>query len=65
MRLPRRRDGEPHFAAMVCAVAFALARCAQGWKTTVIGFFLALSMHALVAFTGTLVIGMVLHTVRW
>ena len=55
--------GNAWLAVLVSAVAFALAHSTQGWKSAVIVFFLALSMHALVAFTGTLVIAMVVHTV--
>jgi membrane protease YdiL (CAAX protease family) len=55
--------GDPWIAALVCAVAFALAHSAQGWKSGAIVFGIALVMHGLVALTGTLVLAMVVHAV--
>ena len=55
--------GNAWLAVLVSAVAFALAHSTQGWKSSLIVFAVALSMHALVTFTGTLVIAMVIHTV--
>jgi membrane protease YdiL (CAAX protease family) len=48
-------------AALVSATAFALGHILQQWKSVVVIFAMALAMHALVALTGTLVIGMVVH----
>ncbi len=53
--------GNPWAAALLCAVAFALAHAVQGWKSGVVIFVMALAMHALVVFTGTLVLAMVVH----
>ena len=55
--------GSPWVAALLCAVAFALAHAVQGWKSGVIIFVMALAMHALVVFTGTLVLAMIVHAV--
>lgn len=53
--------GSPWAAALICATAFSLAHWAQGGKSGVAIFAIALVMHALVAFTGTLVLAMVVH----
>ena len=53
--------GNPYVAAGICSVAFALAHWTQGWKSAVIIFVMALVMHGLVAFTGTLVLAMLVH----
>jgi len=55
--------GSPWIAALLCATAFALAHSTQGWKSAALVFVIALVMHALVAFTGTLVLAMVVHAV--
>jgi membrane protease YdiL (CAAX protease family) len=55
--------GNPYAAAGVCAVAFALAHWTQGWKSAAIIFVMALVMHGLVAFTGTLVLAMAVHAI--
>ncbi|HZN02388.1 MAG TPA: CPBP family intramembrane glutamic endopeptidase [Candidatus Polarisedimenticolia bacterium] len=48
-------------AILVCATAFAVAHALQGWKSGVVIFMLALIFHALVLFTGTLVLAMLVH----
>lgn len=53
--------GNPWLAAGICALAFALAHWTQGWKSAVIVALMALATHGLVAFTGTLVLAMVVH----
>ncbi len=53
--------GDPRIAVLVCATAFALAHCTQGWKSTAVIFTMALVLHGLVWFTGTLVVAMVVH----
>ena len=53
--------GNPWIAVLISAVAFAMAHSTQGWKSAVTIFGLALVMHALVAYTGTLVFAMVVH----
>lgn len=53
--------GNPWIAALICAIAFAAAHWAQGAKSGVFIFFLALMMHGLVAITGTLILAMVVH----
>lgn len=55
--------GNPWIAAAICAAGFAAAHALQGWKSGVIIFFIALTMHALVAYTGTLVYAIVVHVV--
>jgi membrane protease YdiL (CAAX protease family) len=50
-------------ACLISATIFALSHAMQGWKSGIIIFGMALSMHALASFTGTLVIGMVVHAV--
>lgn len=55
--------GNPWLAALICAAAFALAHSTQGWKSAALIFAIALVMHALVAFTGTLVLAMAVHAV--
>lgn len=53
----------PILSAAVLSVAFGLAHLTQEWKSVAIVIAMALLMHGLVAFTGTLVIAMVVHTV--
>ena len=53
--------GNPWIAALICAAAFAAAHWPQGALSGVIIFGIALLMHALVAFTGTLVLAMIVH----
>jgi len=53
--------GSAWLAALVSATAFALGHMLQQWKSVAVIFLMALAMHALVALTGTLVIGMVVH----
>ena len=53
--------GNPLVAALASSFAFALAHSAQGWKSGVVIFFMALIMHGLVALTGTLVLAMLVH----
>ena len=48
-------------AILISAVAFAVAHSVQGWKSGLIIFAMALAMHALVFYTGTLVVAMVVH----
>jgi membrane protease YdiL (CAAX protease family) len=55
--------GNAWVAALICAVAFALGHWTQGWKSGVVIFVLALTMHGLVAYTGTLVLAMLVHAV--
>ena len=45
----------------ISALAFAVSHALQGWKTGIIIFAIGLTMHALVWFTGTLVVAMVVH----
>jgi membrane protease YdiL (CAAX protease family) len=53
--------GNPYAAVAICSVAFALAHWTQGWKSAAVIFVMALVMHALVAFTGTLILAMLVH----
>ncbi len=48
-------------AVIISATAFAFSHALQGWKSMVVIFIMACSMHALVWYTGTLVIAMVVH----
>jgi membrane protease YdiL (CAAX protease family) len=50
-------------AILLSAMAFAVAHAVQGGKTMGIVFAIALVFHAVVYFTGTLVVAMVVHTV--
>ncbi len=63
MAILRWSLGSPLPAAPVLAVAFALVHWAQGWKSLITIFFMALLMHALVEFTGTLAVAMGVHTI--
>lgn len=53
--------GNPWVAVASSAAAFSLGHVLQGWKSMAVIFVLALAMHALVWFTGTLVIAMAVH----
>ncbi len=53
--------GLPWLAVLVSAVAFAVAHALQGWKSAIVIFLMALTMHALVFLTGTLVVAMTVH----
>lgn len=53
--------GSPWIAVCVAATAFALGHALQGWKSMTVIFAIALTMHALVWFTGTLVVAMAVH----
>ena len=53
--------GNPYAAVAICSAAFALAHWTQGWKSAAVIFVMALVMHALVAFTGTLILAMLVH----
>ncbi|HUR29599.1 MAG TPA: CPBP family intramembrane glutamic endopeptidase [Planctomycetota bacterium] len=55
--------GNPWIAALLCSLAFAAAHCVQGVKSVIMIFAVALVMHALVAFTRTLVLAMLVHAV--
>jgi membrane protease YdiL (CAAX protease family) len=50
-------------AAILCAVAFGLGHAIQGWKSTAIIFVMSLIFQALVLYTGTLYVAMVVHAV--
>lgn len=53
--------GNPWIAVFLSAVAFAAAHATQGWKSAITIFAIALVMHGLVAFTGTLILAMIVH----
>ena len=53
--------GNVWVAVLVSALAFAVGHALQGWKSMVVVFLMACSMHALVWYTGTLVIAMAVH----
>ena len=55
--------GNPWVAVLISASAFAVAHSTQGWKSAAIIFGVALVMHALVAYTATLVFAMIVHAV--
>jgi membrane protease YdiL (CAAX protease family) len=55
--------GSPWPAVLISATAFAVAHAFQGWKSGVVIFVGALTMHALVWFTDTLVVAMVVDAV--
>jgi membrane protease YdiL (CAAX protease family) len=48
-------------AALILAAAFAVAHAAQGWKSGLAIFGIALVMHALVQFTGSLLPAILVH----
>ena len=53
--------GNAVLSVIVLSIAFGLAHLAQEWKSVAIVVLMALLMHGLVAFTGTLVIAMAVH----
>jgi hypothetical protein len=53
--------GNTSLAAAICVAAFALHHVTQTWKSVVAIAGIAVFMHALVAFTGTLVLAMGVH----
>ncbi|MBI1810234.1 MAG: CPBP family intramembrane metalloprotease [Gemmatimonadetes bacterium] len=63
MQILWHATGAPKIAAIVMALAFAAAHAAQGRKSAVAVFAIALVMHALVWHTGTLVLAMAVHAV--
>jgi membrane protease YdiL (CAAX protease family) len=58
-----RYTGNVWVAAAICIVAFGVAHITQKWKSVVIILAIAAVMHAFVAFTGTLVLAMIVHAV--
>jgi membrane protease YdiL (CAAX protease family) len=54
--------GNPWAAVLISATAFAVSHAVQGWKSGIVIFVIALAMHTLVWFTGTLVVAMVVHS---
>ena len=56
-------QGNAWIAATICAIAFAVAHWMQGFKSVLMIFGVALVMHALVAFTQTLVLAMIVHAI--
>jgi membrane protease YdiL (CAAX protease family) len=50
-------------AMFISATAFAIVHGIQGWKSAIIVFLVACLMHALVWYTGTLVIAMFVHAI--
>lgn len=48
-------------ACGLSSLVFAAAHAVQGWKSGVVIFVMALSMHVVAALTDTLVVGMVVH----
>jgi len=55
--------GNAWLSAALCVAAFALHHVTQSWKSVVAIAGIAVLMHALVAFTGTLVLAMGVHAV--
>jgi membrane protease YdiL (CAAX protease family) len=55
--------GNPWLAVLISALAFAVGHALQGWKSMIVVFAMACSMHALVWYTGTLVIAMAVHAI--
>ena len=53
--------GSAWIAVFVSALAFSIGHALQGWKSMLVIFIMACSMHALVWYTGTLVIAMAVH----
>ena len=53
--------GSPWPAVLICALGFAAAHWSQGWKSVLAIFLIALVAHALVWFTNTLVLMMIVH----
>ena len=63
MALLTGSTGSALLSAAALSFAFGLAHLTQEWKSVGIVIAMALLMHGLVAFTGTVVIAMVVHTV--
>ena len=59
----RYSTGSLALSLLVCAAAFAVAHALQGIKSGLVIFVMAIVFHALVLFTGTLVLAMVVHLV--
>lgn len=55
--------GNVWLAVFISALAFALGHALQGWKSMAVIFIMACSMHAVVWYTGTLVVAMAVHAV--
>jgi membrane protease YdiL (CAAX protease family) len=55
--------GSPWPAVLILSIAFAVAHATQGAKSAVVIFAVALVMHALVAYTGTLIFAIVVHAI--
>lgn len=55
--------GNGYLAAIVSSIAFAVAHSTQGAKSVLIIFGMAIVMHVLVWYTGTLIVAMVVHAV--
>lgn len=59
----RYSTGSLAASLFLCAAAFAVAHALQGWKSGLVIFVMALVFHALVLFTGALVLAMIVHLV--
>jgi membrane protease YdiL (CAAX protease family) len=55
--------GSALIAALICSIAFAAAHSIQGWKSMLVIFSIAIVMHALVYYTETLVLAMIVHAI--
>jgi membrane protease YdiL (CAAX protease family) len=55
--------GDPWLATAISALAFGLAHAVQGWRSVLIVTVFGLVMQALVLYTGTLVLAMLVHAV--
>lgn len=55
--------GNPGIAVLILATAFTVAHWSQGLKSGIVIFVIALVMHALVLYTRTLVLAMIVHAV--
>ena len=53
--------GSAWLAVLISALVFALGHALQGWKSMAVICIMACSMHALVWYTGTLVVAMAVH----
>lgn len=53
--------GSPVLAAIIAAVVFGASHSVQGWKSAGVITLIALALHALVAYTGTLYPAIVAH----
>jgi membrane protease YdiL (CAAX protease family) len=63
MTILRHALGNSAVAAVVASVAFALAHGTQGAKSVLIIFGMAIVMHVLVWYTGTLIVAMIVHAI--